>query len=592
MKQQLNGLPIRYKYFLSLLVIVLLSFGIFAAINTYYLTSDSKKQMELSLTKTLEQTSELLTYNTSMIKYGSDIFVYQYAEEPYFTAPASSYRETPGLYTLHQAQLTKHLFSLQEIPNVDSIEMCLNGAFAREYPNDTIYEMADYEKRDWYHAIDVNKAFYTWSLGGLEENPSTCPYITLIRKIPNAQDLRSLNGVVAVNVKLSVLDSILEPAQISFDTSVYLMNEKEQVLSCCSSQKSNTALLTGLKEQFPLQLSSNSSFYGKLNGRKYLIGYSAIDQSDWHLIITVPYSRILSQSTKIYSSILVTLLLILPFVILISYLLSILISKPIQTLIAKMKQAETGDFNIPIAPYSKDEIGQLNRSFNVMLTKLSFLLDESYRLGKEKKNEQLKALQVQINPHFLYNTLDLINLMVINEDTQKIQTAIQELSKFYRLSLNSGSDETTLEDELAHIRHYVKIQNLRFEDTINLEIEVPPELLKCRMFKICLQPLVENAIYHGILEKDSEAGTIRIEAHRELSYLYLTIRDDGVGMDEATMHGLLEKPTDLHGGYGVYNVQERIKINYGSDCGISYESTPGDGTTATLKLKMDYRDDR
>ena len=181
--------------------------------------------------------------------------------------------------------------------------------------------------------------------------------------------------------------------------------------------------------------------------------------------------------------------------------------------------------------------------------------------------------------------------MAINEDTQKIQTAIQELSKFYRLSLNSGSDETTLEDELAHIRHYVKIQNLRFEDTINLEIEVPPELLKW-MFKICLQPLVENAIYHGILEKDSEAGTIRIEAHRELSYLYLTIRDDGVGMDEATMHGLLEKPTDLHGGYGVYNVQERIKINYGSDCGISYESTPGDGTTATLKLKMDYRDDR
>lgn len=257
-----------------------------------------------------------------------------------------------------------------------------------------------------------------------------------------------------------------------------------------------------------------------------------------------------------------------------------------------MKKAETGDFNIPIAPYSKDEIGELNRSFNVMLTKLSLLLDESYRLGKEKKNEQLKALQVQINPHFLYNTLDMINLLAINGDTTKIQTAIQELSRFYRLSLNSGCDETTLEDELEHIRHYVKIQNLRFENNINLEINVPSELLTFKMFKICLQPLVENAIYHGILEKDSESGKIQIEAYQEGIYFYIIIRDDGVGMDLETMERLLEKPIDTHGGYGVYNVQERIKINYGNDCGISYESDLGTGTMVILKLKKNYRDDR
>lgn len=591
MKQKISGLPIRYKYFLSLLVIVLLSFGIFAAINTYYLTSDSKKQMEDSLQKTLEQTSELLIYNTSMIKYGSDIFVYQYAEEPYFTEPEASYQKTPGLYTLHRAQLTKHLFSLQEIPNVNTIDLCLNSSFAKVYPGDDIYELEAYTDKNWYNAISKNKSFYTWSLGGIDETPETYPYISLIRKIPNAQDLRSLNGVIAVNVDLSVLTSILEPAQISSDTSVYLLNEKNQILSCCAGGLSDDSALLALKEQFPENCPTNSSFYAQLNRHKYLIGYSSIDQSDWHLVIAIPYTQILSQSTKIYTSILVTLLLILPFVIMVSYLLSILISKPVNTLITNMKKAETGNFNIPIAPYSKDEIGELNRSFNVMLTKLSLLLDESYRLGKEKKNEQLKALQVQINPHFLYNTLDLINLMAINGDTSKIQTAIQELSRFYRLSLNSGSDETTLADELDHIRHYVKIQNLRFDDNINLEIAVPAELLAFKMFKICLQPLVENAIYHGILEKDSESGSIRIEAYQEGIYFYILIRDDGVGMDAETMEWLLDKPRDIQGGYGVYNVQERIKINYGSDCGISYESSPGSGTAAILKLKKDYRDD-
>ena len=592
MKHKISGLPIRYKYLLSLLVIVLLSFSIFTVINTYYLASDSKKQMEDSLQKTLEQTSELLIYNTSMIKYGSDIFVYQYAEEPYFTEPESSYKETPGLYTLHRAQLTKHLFSLQEIPNVNTIDLCLNSSFAKVYPGDDIYELENYTDKNWYKSISNNNTFYTWSLGGIDEAPEAYPIISLIRKIPNAQNLRSLNGILAVNIELSEITSILKPAQISSNTAVYLINEKNQILSYCARELPDDALLNTLKEQFPENCTDNSSFYAQLNHHKYLVGYSSIDQSDWQLVITIPYNQILSQSTKIYTSILVTLFLILPFVIMVSYLLSILISRPVNTLITNMKKAETGDFNIPIAPYSKDEIGELNRSFNVMLTKLSLLLDESYRLGKEKKNEQLKALQVQINPHFLYNTLDMINLLAINGDTTKIQTAIQELSRFYRLSLNSGCDETTLADELEHIRHYVKIQNLRFENNINLEINVPSELLTFKMFKICLQPLVENAIYHGILEKDSESGKIQIEAYQEGIYFYIIIRDDGVGMDLETMERLLEKPIDTHGGYGVYNVQERIKINYGNDCGISYESDLGTGTMVILKLKKNYRDDR
>lgn len=324
----------------------------------------------------------------------------------------------------------------------------------------------------------------------------------------------------------------------------------------------------------------------------YLLTYSRSNRCGLINVVLKSRKGVLEFASEMMLRVVVVAIVCGACVIGLTYLLLKRMLKRLVVLDDMMSQVESGHFDIAIREEGPDdEITRIIRRFNQMASHLQAVINSAVEKEQAQKAAELSALQAQINPHFLYNTLDLINLMAINGDTSKIQTAIQELSRFYRLSLNSGSDETTLADELDHIRHYVKIQNLRFDDNINLEIAVPAELLAFKMFKICLQPLVENAIYHGILEKDSESGSIRIEAYQEGIYFYILIRDDGVGMDAETMEWLLDKPRDIQGGYGVYNVQERIKINYGSDCGISYESRPGSGTAAILKLKKDYRDD-
>ena len=155
--------------------------------------------------------------------------------------------------------------------------------------------MENYTDKNWYKSISNNNTFYTWSLGGIDEAPEAYPIISLIRKIPNAQNLRSLNGILAVNIELSEITSILKPAQISSNTAVYLMNrfifssyKHNQILSYCARELPDDALLNALKEQFPENCTDNSSFYAQLNHHKYLVGYSSIDQSDWHLVITIP----------------------------------------------------------------------------------------------------------------------------------------------------------------------------------------------------------------------------------------------------------------------------------------------------------------
>jgi two-component system sensor histidine kinase YesM len=250
-----------------------------------------------------------------------------------------------------------------------------------------------------------------------------------------------------------------------------------------------------------------------------------------------------------------------------------------------MKKAEKGNFDIPILASNEDEVGQMTRSFNQMLAKMALLIDGQFKLGREIKNAEIKALQAQINPHFLYNTLDLINWMSMKYKAEEIRTLVESLSKFYKLSLNKGKDIVSIEDELNHVRSYVMIQNMRFSDSIHLKIAVGEELFQYSILKIILQPLVENAILHGILEKDEEEGEIIISGELKDGVITLKIRDDGIGMSEETLQDIpgAISPKDSH-GYGIRNIDERIRLNYGSEYGLSYHSTPGVGTTVEIRI--------
>lgn len=238
--------------------------------------------------------------------------------------------------------------------------------------------------------------------------------------------------------------------------------------------------------------------------------------------------------------------------------------------------------SIPLYPRT-DEVGQLASNFNKVLTQVNELIAAQYRSGYELRNLELQMLQSQINPHFLYNSLDMIYWLSFNDEDKRINQLASELGKFYKLSLGHGESIVTLKDEIEHIRAYTAIQNIRFDNKIDLIINVPNEMYTVPIIKLLLQPLVENSILHGIREKESEAGVITIQGTIDKDCAIITVSDDGVGMTEEQIQVLFSPPSAVS-GYAIWNIDERIKLTYGPNYGLHYSSSPGKGTTAKIRF--------
>lgn len=274
-----------------------------------------------------------------------------------------------------------------------------------------------------------------------------------------------------------------------------------------------------------------------------------------------------------------------------AYLLAYLISqstlKRIAQLTGTMQAVENGNVAVRLEPSGDDEIAQLMSGFNQMMDQVDALMEERMEHGRQIKNLELKALQAQINPHFLYNSLDLINCTAISRNVPEISRMVNALGQFYRLSLSNGREVISLSEEIKHARLYVEIQNMRFENRISAKWDIDPSIDSCQIVKIVLQPLIENAILHGIFEKTSKCGCLEVKACRSADCIRLTVADDGIGMDENTLlaHFSGTAPPEnpkASGGYGIRNIQERLVLAYGAPYGLSCVSRPGEGTVVTV----------
>jgi len=265
------------------------------------------------------------------------------------------------------------------------------------------------------------------------------------------------------------------------------------------------------------------------------------------------------------------------------------IARPIVKLRRLMEAAETGDLDVRFVDPPDDEIGRLGKSFNAMISEIGKLLDQVYLEQQKKREAEFRILQAQIKPHFLYNTLDTIHWMAQEKGAQDIVGIVDALTRLFRISLSKGRDVIRLEEELDHVTSYLVIQKIRYAEKFDYVLDVDPALLGRPVVKLTLQPLVENALYHGIKERAGR-GTLTIGAQREDQTLVLTVADDGVGMDEATLRALennLHQGEDASdGGFGVFSVHHRIRLVFGEGWGLSYRSAPGAGTTVTARQPL------
>ena len=278
---------------------------------------------------------------------------------------------------------------------------------------------------------------------------------------------------------------------------------------------------------------------------------------------------------------------ILILIVLLSYYIPLSITRPIRKLSEVTDQVAKGDLTVRSDIRTGAEVGMLSDSLNTMIDKINELLEQVKKEQIRLRKAEFELLQSQINPHFLYNTLDTIVWLAEAGEQKKVVKMVGSLSEFFRTSLNQGKDIISIKEELQHVRSYLEIQQVRYQDILQYDIQVEEELYKYLIPKITIQPLVENALYHGIKNKRG-VGKIIISGRQEEDHFSILIEDNGIGISEERLSqvraGVKNKVSTGKDIYGLYNVNERIRLNFGEKYGIFIESTYGKGTVVSVIL--------
>ena len=417
------------------------------------------------------------------------------------------------------------------------------------------------------------------------DQQDTSQMVTLYHRIASKKEKEEELGICSISVSAKYFQDIMKNANITSEGLVYLMSENGRMIT-----SSNSSILQKMqKKGILLNYGAELFMEKKKEGQKeYYITRQNVDGASWQMILIIPENEYEDQYRFLWLSAALMLGSMIAVIVLMSYLLSGYYVGRLKKLNVEMTGLESGNLNanLPITT-EEDEIEEIYHKFNGMVQEVQRLMQEHYQLGKEVKMAEVRALQAQINPHFLYNTLDLINWISMDYGAEEIGTLTWNLARFYRLSLNHGKSLISIGEEVEHVEVYVNIENYHFDNAISLEVDVPEELKSYACLNIILQPFVENAIVHGIAEKpDIESCEIRICARREEQDIVFSVQDDGPGVDVKEMQKETQQDirTAQH-GYGVRNINFRLKLCFGEKYGVTYLESEK-GTHVEIKIPV------
>lgn len=473
--------------------------------------------------------------------------------------------------------------------DIGKIRIYTKNALART-GTETIRPLSSVLDTPWYAQTRNTMYSCFWCApSDLEPRENDGQYVCFTRNLPYAY--QNCATYYVGFVKKELFEKLLKANITDEYTSYYVINSKDKLLFLenVSNSEAYSDIVRWVrnrqkKSDAPIRVQPV-----KVGGSVYCVGAREIPQTDLTLIYTCGFTRKGADTIRenIVNMLVITLFL-LPLVLIFSFFTAHLITKPIVRLKSAMLTVSEGNFNIPVLPQASDrEMRALTRCFNYMLTKISMLLDAQYEDGKRMKGLELKALQAQINPHFLYNTLDLIRWKAVKDGNREIQSLVTALSTYYRKGLSKGAEFVTLRSEADQVVSYVYIQNMRFGNSIRLALDLAKDCENCLLPKLTLQPLVENAIVHGILETEDSAGSVLVKSYREGDRIVLVVADDGVGMEQSRADCLLHAPQDdpaVQSGYGLHNIDERNKLVFGESYRLDFISQPRRGTAVVLRI--------
>ena len=418
-----------------------------------------------------------------------------------------------------------------------------------------------------------------------EYEAENCGTAAMMKKRVYTIDGTNFSIYVAVYQDVEVFSGQLKDALTYEDAMAYIINSRDYIVT--DTENANVGTYMVSYETLETDWEGEGSFQkANVASQDVFLAYRDIPDEDWRVVWIIPYESILHESMfAIYQFIIVYIALVgVVFLVAINYSNSIV--KRISSLrvqMGKMKEERPTPVKIEAG---KDEVGELIEAYNFMVQRINTLSENALNAANELNAMKIKALRAQIDPHFLYDTLDMINWSAKGGETEKVSEAVMALSRFYRLTLNKGSLMSTVQAELEHVSLYVKLMNMRFKNKIEYIVDVPDEMMHYQIPMIVFQPIVENAIQHGIFEKPNQTGRITITGWEEEDALCFVIADDGIGMTKEQLEMILERDQNSSDkGIGVYNTHRRLQLVYNSqEFGLSYDGEFGVGTEVTFRI--------
>lgn len=394
--------------------------------------------------------------------------------------------------------------------------------------------------------------------------------------------------VTEVDMNFSAIDELCKSVSLGkrgyiyiIDTNGKLIYHPQQQIIYANLKSENTYLALN---------KADGSYFESFQGERRLVTIKTIGYTNWKMVGICYIDELVATNNKIKYLFMFVFIFGIIFVILASVFISAKISQPIKKLQKQMEKVEKGDFNINIEVKGEDEVKNLSKTFNIMVVRIRNLMDQIIKEQEAKRKSDIKALQAQINPHFLYNTLDSIVWMNENHKYDGVTTMVVSLAKLFRISISRGNELISIQDELEHARSYLTIQKIRYRNKFNFTIHAEPEVLKYKTLKLILQPIIENAIYHGV-EHIQEKGSIEVNVGIYNDKVQFRIIDNGYGIKPNTLKGILDKESKDDSGVGLNNVHQRIQLYFGKEYGLKVESELDVGTTVEIWIPLFISED-
>ena len=446
----------------------------------------------------------------------------------------------------------------------------------------------DIHSQEWYtNALEGRESVYLTSSHVQHIISGERPWvITLSRGIRNKEmgTGQEKEGVFFIDLNYNAISELCDQSMVGNQGYAFIVDADGNIVYHPQQQQLYNELQT---ENIDLVMNAGSDIVTWGDGiNKKMYSISRSEKTGWTVVDCVRVEELLRRSNEAQSIYVLVAIGLMAVALFFSRFVAKSITLPIQRLCDSMERVQEGDFSVSdIVVDSENEIGSLTKSFNVMTQRIHELMAQNIREQEAKRKSELKALQSQINPHFLYNTLDSIIWMAEGKKNEEVVLMTASLARLLRQSISNEDELVSIGQEIEYARGYLTIQKMRYKDKLEFWIEVEPSILNIRLIKLVLQPVIENAIYHGLKYKESR-GLLLVKGFMKNGNAVLQVIDDGVGMDQETLDHIYERhKVDYHSnGVGIYNVQKRLQLYYGNEYGIVYESKPGEGTTATITI--------